>query len=774
MNNKTAAKVCRMTKVALIQLKASRKSKSNLSKSVEFIGRIWNWQHLVGLSCSTAFGRFSPITLYRQRSRKRTVPPGAMFLCSAMMYSLAAEGFADIQPSLNFSGLTGLIDMPSGDVQTDGAISVSKSMFGPVGRTTLSFQMAPRLSGNFRYTGIADWDRYDTKKSFQTYYDRSFDIGYQLVKEGKFLPSVKVGFQDVIGTGMFSAEYLTATKTFGSSIKVTTGLGWGRLGSFGSMGTPFGERPAVDVGRGGTPRFGQWFRGDVAPFAGIEWQYSPKLTFKAEYSSDAYSVESDQRLTFDRASPLNFGVEYAPKTWARIGIYSLYGSELGLSAHIVLDPKKSVTGGSQGPGPLPVRARTAAKVWGSDWVTDPGAQSKMLDDLQRILTHDGIIVESLNIEQGTAQIRIRSTKLDNNAQALGRTVRAMTAVLPASIERFELVPMSQGVPQAKIMVLRSDIEQLEFAPGGEDQLINRSEFLDISGQAPDSAVYPDGLYPRFSWNVSPSVATSLFDPENPLRADLRLRARACYDIAPGLVLSGAIWKKLIGNIADSKRSSNSLLPHVRSDAIEYARQADLAVGPLTLAWYAKPAPNLFSRVTVGYLETMYGGVSNELLWQRADKPYALGIEVNYVRQRDFDQVFDFRDYSAVTGHISGYYSFDNGVHAELDIGRYLAGDFGATATLQREFSNGIKMGAFATLTDVPFADFGEGSFDKGVFLELPLAWIVGRPTQKVNKMTLRPILRDGGARLSVEGRLYQTVRKYRQSDLDAAWGRFWR
>jgi hypothetical protein len=152
----------------------------------------------------------------------------------------------------------------------------------------------------------------------------------------------------------------------------------------------------------------------------------------------------------------------------------------------------------------------------------------------------------------------------------------------------------------------------------------------------------------------------------------------------------------------------------------------------------------------------------------------LGVEVNYVKQRNFDQLFGFQDYSVVTGHVSGYYSFNNGFHAQLDVGRYLAGDVGATLTVEREFANGIKVGAFATLTDVSFDDFGEGSFDKGIKLEMPLAWILGRPTQKVNKMTLRPILRDGGARLNVDGRLYQTVREYQQTDLDAAWGRFWR
>lgn len=61
-------------------------------------------------------------------------------------------------------------------------------------------------------------------------------------------------------------------------------------------------------------------------------------------------------------------------------------------------------------------------------------------------------------------------------------------------------------------------------------------------------------------------------------------------------------KKLAGNLDKSQRDSNSILPHVRSDSNKYDANGDPAIENLTLAWYAKPAPNLYSRVTLGYLE----------------------------------------------------------------------------------------------------------------------------------------------------------------------------
>jgi hypothetical protein len=283
----------------------------------------------------------------------------------------------------------------------------------------------------------------------------------------------------------------------------------------------------------------------------------------------------------------------------------------------------------------------------------------------------------------------------------------------------------------------------------------------------------EGLYPRFSWQISPYTRNSLFDPENPYRIDVGLRFAARFDIAPGLFLSGSVTQKLAGNLDEARRRSNSVLPRVRSESNRYNR-VSTAVEHLTIAWYNRPGPNLYGRVTAGYLERHFGGVSGELLWKRPGSPFALGVEINYARQRDFDQKFGFRPYGVTTGHVSAYYAFGNGFHGQLDVGRYLAGDWGATLSIDREFANGWRVGAFATLTDVPFRRFGEGSFDKGIRLTIPLNWAVGTSTRVETHTTIRPVLRDGGARLDVNGRLYETVRGYHARDLDAQWGRVWR
>lgn len=705
------------------------------------------------------------------------LPGGVRAAAVSMLVLVTANPLgAENRPSLNFYGATGLIDMPSGETQPDAMLSTTTAHFGPISRTTLSFQITPRMSASFRYLGIRKFDDV-LPSTFDVYYDRSFDLRYQVLQESRYLPAVTIGFQDFVGTGILSGEYIAATKNLSPSLKVTGGLGWGRLGSYGEIGSPLGPREPIVVGKGGKFNFGQWFKGPAAPFGGVEWQVNDKLSVKAEYSSDGYVEEAGNRKTFDRSSPFNFGLEYQAYDSLSLGAYYMYGNEIGVAAHFTMNPKQRPMGGVVDSAPDPVKPRPSrasdADAWSPEWVSQPGAATVLIENINKRLEKEGIVVEALGYTGSTAQIRIRNTRYDAEAQAIGRVARAMTHSMPASIEVFEIVPVVNGIPASKVTLRRSDIEALEFAPDAAAAIRARAQISD-AGAAIDGMTFDPTLYPKFKWSLGPTARVSLFDPNSPVRGGVGLKLAGNYEIAPGAVLSGALLTPFIGSLGQSDSVSNSVLPHVRSDVARYDAEGAFTIDHLTLAWYARPTDQLYSRVTVGYLERMFGGASAELLWKRANSPFALGIEVNYVKQRDFEQLFGFQDYDVLSGHISAYLDVGNNYHAQFDVGRYLAGDVGATLSLDREFANGWKVGMFATLTDVSAEDFGEGSFDKGIRLEVPLTWGIGTPSRKTIPATLRPLSRDGGARLNVEGRLYDTLRDYDASGLDAQWGRFWK
>ncbi len=682
------------------------------------------------------------------------------------------------RPSLNFYGTPGLMDMPSGEALPDGQFVVGVSNFGGQTRTTATFQALPRVSASFRYSGVKGLD-IDGR---DTYRDRSFDVRFLLNRESRYLPAVTLGLQDFAGTGVFAGEFVAATKNFSGaglpgSLKATVGLGWGRLGSSGSIGSPFGDtRPSYDASSdGGTLSTDQWFRGQVAPFAGLEWQINDKWGVKAEYSSDAYVVEQGDDV-FTRKSRFNFGAEYQVSDAIRIGGYYMYGSEIGVNLQMQLNPKRPLSV-LRFPAPRPYDVRPARRddpqAYNGDWAaSQTGASNAVRDALIPLLAAEGLVLVETRTTAATTEVRYRNERYMATTVSVGRVARAMARVLPASVETFRIVPVVDNLAQSAIVLRRSDLEALEVHPNATDALL---AVAGIDSAAPDlpGGARNEKLFPAFNWSLGPFLEQSYFDPNEPVRIDGGVRLNMSYRPAPGWMVAGELRHRLFGNVGDTDRESNSVLPRVRTNSVLYAKGADTTLRNLYVNRQWKAAPDVYARMTAGYLEQMFGGVSAELLWKPVSSRLALGVEANYVKQRDFDQGLGFQDYSVATGHASAYYEFNNGFVGQLDVGRYLAGDKGATVTLEREFNNGWKVGGFFTLTDVSAEDFGEGSFDKGITLSIPINWFIGRPDRRTVGTTIRPIQRDGGARLSVPSRLYDQVRDGHRKALVGNWSGVW-
>ncbi|WP_368188418.1 YjbH domain-containing protein [Aestuariibius sp. HNIBRBA575] len=671
---------------------------------------------------------------------------------------------------LSLYGTPGLADLPTAMVLEDGNLALTSGYFGNNLRHSLTFQITPRTYGVFRYSIIDDIDEFaDTR------WDRSFDLHFLLAEETSNRPAIAVGLRDFGGTGIYSSEYLVATKHVSPRLTVTGGLGWGRLANRGGFDSPlswfsdyFATRPdprAGDNDQTGQLDAGSWFRGDVALFGGLEWQATDRLNLFVEYSPDLYLNER-QFNDMPEPGPINLGASYAFENGFSLGAYYMQGTDLGLRLSYQLDPAQPrVPGGlDSAPVPLAPLSSVAAASW-----NQPGASPNALQDqVAAQLTAEGLHFMGLHITGNTARLIMRNDTYQAEAQALGRAARVLANTLPPHVSQFDITFVVQGMAQTNVTLTRADLSELEFDLQGDWLSQSRAQFSDAHGTTPDF----NGS--EFDWSLTPYTAFSLFEPQTPVRGDFGLQLHARYSPNPGLVFSGLMRQPLWGNIDGSNRLSNSVIQHVRSDALRYAQESDLEINYLTAEYFTRLGQDMFGRVTVGYLENMYGGVSGEMLWFPVNSRLAAGVELNYAVQRDFDMLFGFQDYDVLTGHASVYYDLGNDFHAQLDVGRYLAGDYGATLSLDREFNNGFKVGAFMTLTDVPFTDFGEGSFDKGIRIEIPNSWLSGEPSRDARISVIRPVVRDGGARLNVNNRLYGVVRDYRQPELTDQWGRFFR
>ncbi|HSG62005.1 MAG TPA: YjbH domain-containing protein, partial [Pseudomonadales bacterium] len=254
----------------------------------------------------------------------------------------------------------------------------------------------------------------------------------------------------------------------------------------------------------------------------------------------------------------------------------------------------------------------------------------------------------------------------------------------------------------------------------------------------------------------------LFDPDNPLAYQVYAKVGSYIRLPGGIDLKGAYAFDVMNNVEGMTRRSDSVLPHVRSDALLYLQQGKSGLAHLLLDKRGTLATDWHYRAYGGVLESMYSGVGGEILYSPFKSRLAFGASANWVKQRDYDRSFKHLDYSTTTAFVSAYWAtpfnnYDLAVHA----GRYLAKDVGATVELRRTFNNGWMVGLWATLTDVPFETFGEGSFDKGMFFRIPLDNI-GDNGRSTYNSRIRPIQRDGGARLEgYSGNLWWDQREAR-------------
>lgn len=689
-----------------------------------------------------------------------------------MMLTSGTATAQDAAVTYSLSGTPGLLDMPTAQSADQGALAFTLGYVEGLGRTTLTFQATDRLSLSLRYGFI---DLYDdpTTQILDSKFERSFDLRYRLTDETAYLPAVAIGLQDVLTPGRLGAEYVVASKSVGDRLTLTAGLGWGALGTRNGFTNPIGSfetRPVFDENDPeGQLATDQWFRGDAALFGGLEYQINDTWGVKAEYSSSSYP-EAPFKPAIDTDSPYNLGVTYRPTEGVQLGMGYMYGNSVAVSGSLYLNANNRPGMSGRESAPAPVNSRAAND---RSWDRDTAPPNALRSALATLLEREGVTLTDLEIIGTTARVRYINTRYRSQSQAMGRTARMMTQVMPPAIEEFVLEPEARGIPLSATTISRTDLEQLENRPGAATTLLQQATFADATGSLSD---LPEGT-PAFEWGLGPYFTLIPAASGGSVTVDAGLSLRGVYSIRPNLVLSGAIGQSLVN--ADGKDpvpDSTPDIQNVRTDAVYYGDDGVPVLQNLTLAYYGRPGGDLYSRVTAGYLEQMFGGVSAELLWKPVQNPFGLGIEVNYSAQRDTDMLFGFGeyDYDVVTGHVSAYYDFGNGYHTQLDVGRYLAGDWGATVSLDREFDNGIRVGAFVTQTDMSFADFGDGSYTKGVKISIPQEYVTGAATRATVGTTLRTQVGDGGARLMVGGRLYDVVRDAHLADLSDTWGRFWR
>jgi hypothetical protein len=650
-------------------------------------------------------------------------------------------------------GWVGLMQTPTARMREAGSASVTLSRVEPYSRYSFILQPFDWLEGGFRYTKITN-RLFSDSEAFsgdQKYLDKNIDAKLRLWKESAYVPEIAIGLNDVGGTAFFASEYLVANKRFGN-FDASLGLGWGYLGAAGDYGNPLGfisdkfdNRPASNVGQGGELSTETYFRGRTSLFGGVQW-HTPidNLVVKVEYDGNNYQSEplSNPQVQDSR---INFGVVYKVSDSVNLHL----GMERGntLSVGLSLFENLSTFNTPKITEAKPLQVTTGPRPNNVSW-------EKTLRQLEQQTDWKVSQVEQRGSE---VKLNVRNGDAAYYNQSLDRAAEVLHQDLPEDIKWFSMRYERNGTTMGEHVIDREKFvaRRTEYDPQATEDYPDQAA---IEGyNFPYRTLHKEPLK-RFNNTVALGYRQLIGGADGYLYQFL-LANDTRINFSESTWLDGRLAYRLADNYEKFKQTGVSRLPQVRTNVREYAITSDLTIPNLNLMHMGKLSDGHYYSVYGGLLEQMFAGVGGEYLYRPFNGRFALGVDVNKVRQRAFEQDFDLQNYEVNTGHITAY--VDTGIEdilATVSVGQYLAGDKGVTVDVSREFNNGVRMGAFATRTNVSAENFGEGSFDKGIYVSIPFSAFFTKSIPGDAQFLWRPITRDGGAKLIRPLNLYSETK----------------
>jgi len=683
-------------------------------------------------------------------------------------------------------GGVGLVQMPSARMRPEGTLSTSLTLSPPYRRVNIMVQAFPWLEYGLRYTNIRN--RLYGPIEFsgdRKYVDKSLDLKFRLFEETELWPQMAIGMIDAVGTGLFSSEYFVATKRFGS-VDVSSGLFFGKFSGSGALDNPVGavadrfdRRRNSNQGLGGKPAIASWFTGPASPFIGFEWAPPnlPDWTVKVEYTANNSYQEPYRDGTLYRiknpTSRFNYGVTYKLNDWVGLGFGVERGYQLvaGINLHTSIN-KKPIPKYLDSP-PLVVNRLDQSKNL-QDLINKPDQWTALVKELEKKTLWKIQSISRSDSELTLTFLKTEGVYVRDRIDLIGRV---LTNYLDNTVRRFIIYVSSSGLDLTTVVIDRERFVQdkTELLPPIEKERSPAvTEIQPTRVQSEPSTTVYDGLKQRnsngyawgnFSGEIGGSYSHLLGGPTGYWLFQLGLRAHGEWRPAARTWFDGAINLRLLDNYNDLYNNPKTGdLPEVRTRLRDYLKTPN----PITIPhaqWthvgkMAQVESGHFYSIYGGLLETMFGGLGAEYLYRPWHSRTAFGIDINHVRQRDYNQWGTLQGYEGLSGHLTGYWMTGwNGVTVKAKAGQYLAGDVGVTLDLSRRFSSGAVIGALATKTNVSSAGFGEGSFDKLLYLRLPFDLLLPKRSNSEANFLWRNITSNAGAILNRRHSLFELTDK---------------
>ncbi len=696
-------------------------------------------------------------------------------IASALLFSSYSYANKIAFSQTDFGGV-GLIQVPSARHQDQGAFAIGATINEDYYHYFTSLQLMPWLETTIRYTQVPS-RLYNQDASFSgdtIYTDKGIDVKLRLLKESHWVPELSVGIRDLSGTGLFDGEFIVANKRV-HAFDFTLGVGWGYLGNRANL---LGNKSDAQAdcgrgtdykGKGGSFDYSRWFKGCASLYGGLTYQtaFEP-LSIKLEYEGNDYQADFIELAK--PKSPINAGLVYRFGDWGDMRLSYERGSiwSFGLTlktnfndlSQIWLDSSKPAYSSS-----AETNQKTPDEI---DWNEIDAKLSNVAGySSNKIYASE----DQITLVTQRQKYRERHVAQDRAAMIL------LNSGVKAS--RYSIIEQQNNQP-----ITQTDIDALAYKKIANQEYIGaniKDAITEVPPNSPRGRLQLDTSKP---WSVSlaPTLQQSFGGSEGFYMFNAGVNLGGNYWFTDNVELGGGVYVNIFDNYDKflyEVPPDGTDLKRVRTLVRQYVTDNRVRISNLQLTAFGHFLDDFYTQTYAGYLETMFAGVGGEILYRPLHSNWAVGLDLNYVAQRDpntqlgiftserhFDSK-DGRDYrvqaGAFTGHASLYYRPDwswlDGITFKVSAGQYLAEDKGVTLNVSKQFDTGVAVGAYMAKTNLSAEEYGEGSFNKGFYVSIPFDLLTVKPSVNRANIGWSPLSRDGGQML---------IRKYSLFDMTGA------
>ena len=498
-------------------------------------------------------------------------------------------------------------------------------------------------------------------------YKSSIDLKFLLKEESEKIPQIAIGINNISGNEKdLEAEYISFSKKI-NNFDIHAGIGWGSLGAGRHIKNPFsflGNHFQENDARNNNSRPESLFTGKKAGlFGGISYNINPKFKLNLEYNDKDYAKLYHSSKNKDNVS---IGFDYnLSDSWTISPAFANMNRFMAKVSYKFNTNNLKPSYKS--------KVKEIQKMRNNKVNLSPG---RMILKANK----KGINAHSIKTTQDSTTLWINTTPLDNTKQNILDATKFLYQNTSNKIKNLGVIQTTSGLDSNEIIINRTDLE--ENPNNLPTKPIIKSSYKTT----------PDITYNNFFnsyFFINPTIDADLSTTDESYRYNSSIIAGIRN---PNAGIDGWNYGFAFGYNLKNNLSDKWYMAMGRGTKPDFANEKIFLENLYARKTY-RPFEELFIDVQSGYLEEMYTGLTNEIIYRPIDKNWAIGANYDLVFQRIPGKLFDYMPSPTETYGFSVYYEpeiFDK-TYLKLSYNKYLGEDKGLSFSAKKKFDSGTNL-----------------------------------------------------------------------------------